>query len=531
MTVRPGPGPRARRPLLAAPPPPPRPGRLPSVAVPLGYTWLMRTLLSHWDHKTFNGVATRHWPGADRILPKLSRSADHGLLWLGTAAGAAALGGRPARRAALRGVASLAVASLTVNTLGKRSVRRERPLLDAVPVIRQLARQPFTTSFPSGHSASAVAFATGVAFENKWWGLALAPVAAAVAFSRVYTGVHYPGDVLAGAALGAGAAFAVRGLVPTRAQMAPPARPRADAPALPEGDGLFVVANQGSGQRTGAYSDKATAIQDLLPRAEVIESGGDFGPLDKALETAAERAVQQGGALGVMGGDGTINAAAAVAAQHGVPLAVLPGGTRNHFAYDLGVETLPAAARAVETGEAVAVDLARFRGPDGATTPFLNTFSIGAYPELVRIREEWAGKIGAWPAGVVAAWQVLRTASPVTVDINGRQRALWTLFVGNCAYRGLGLAPVRRHDLADGVLDVRMVHGGRLARTRLLTAALTGGLRNSPVLTEARLRSLRIGGLASGTDLAYDGEVAAAAAELTLDKDNEALVVYRMLPE
>ncbi|TXC94050.1 phosphatase PAP2 family protein, partial [Streptomyces sp. ISID311] len=190
----------------------------------------MRTRLSRLDRRTFNLIATREWPGAQRVLPRLTRSANHGLLWLGLAAGAAAVGGRPVRRAALRGVASLAVASATVNTLGKRSVRRQRPVLDTVPVIRQLHRQPITSSFPSGHAASAVAFATGVAFENKWWGLALAPVAASVAFSRVYTGVHYPGDVLAGAALGAGAAFAVRGFAPTRAQLAPPARPRAEAP-------------------------------------------------------------------------------------------------------------------------------------------------------------------------------------------------------------------------------------------------------------------------------------------------------------
>ncbi|MGK5731560.1 phosphatase PAP2 family protein, partial [Streptomyces sp. URMC 124] len=181
----------------------------------------MRKIVSSWDRAAFLAVAARHWPGGDRVLPRLSRSADHGLLWFGVAAGAALAGGRPARRAALRGVASLALASATVNTVGKKSVRRLRPVLDAVPVVRQLSRQPFTTSFPSGHSASAVAFATGVALENPAWGLALAPLAASVCFSRVYTGVHYPGDVLVGAALGAGAAFAVRGIAPTRSQLAP----------------------------------------------------------------------------------------------------------------------------------------------------------------------------------------------------------------------------------------------------------------------------------------------------------------------
>lgn len=493
----------------------------------------MRSLLSHLDRRTFDLIATRDWPGAQRVLPRLTRSANHGLLWLGLAAGAAALGGRPVRRAALRGVASLAVASATVNTLGKGSVRRPRPVLDAVPVIRQLQRQPVTSSFPSGHAASAVAFATGVAFENKWWGLALAPVAASVAFSRVYTGVHYPGDVLAGAALGAGAAFAVRGFAPTRAQLAPPARPRVEAPALPAGRGLVVVANRSSGQRGGPVPDRTAEVHGVLPEAEVTVCGGEDGePLDKALEDAAERALALGGALGVVGGDGTVNAAAAVAARHGLPLAVLPGGSLNHFAYDLGIETYAEAARAVESGEAVAVDVAHFRaGPHLEGHQFLNTFSIGAYPELVRIRERWAGRIGAWPAGILAAWEVLRTAEPLSLRINGERRAVWLLFVGNCQYRGLGFAPVRRHDLADGVLDVRVVHGGRLARTRLLVAALTGTPRSSPVLGEARLSRLQISEIPQDTQLAFDGEVAPAARELTLEKQNEALRVYRLLPE
>ncbi|GHC45939.1 bifunctional phosphatase PAP2/diacylglycerol kinase family protein [Streptomyces cinnamoneus] len=493
----------------------------------------MRSKLSAWDRSVFQRVAERHWPGGDRVLPALSHSANHGVLWFAVAAGAAVAGRRPARRAALRGMASLAVASATVNTIGKRSVRRSRPLQDAVPLVRRLSRQPFTTSFPSGHSASAVAFTTGVMLENRSWGLALAPLAAAVCFSRVYTGVHYPGDVVAGALLGAGAAFAVRGVAPTRSQLAPPARPRADAPALPGGRGLVVVANGGSGQRAAAAArpDPVELLRSALPHAEIVSWGGDADetrrPLSAALEEAAARAAELGGALGVHGGDGTVNAAAGAALRHGLPLAVLPGGTHNHFAYDLGIESVADACRAMEAGEAVAVDVTRF-GRNGC---FLNTFSLGAYPELVRVRERWAPRIGTWPAGLLAAVHILRTARPVRLRVDGRERRLWMLFAGNCTYHGLGLAPVRRHDLADGVLDVRLVHGGRLARTRLLAAALTGGLRHSPVLRTARVRKLHIGAVGQGTHLAYDGEVAPAPEELTLTKVNEALVVYRVPDE
>ncbi|TXC94165.1 phosphoesterase, partial [Streptomyces sp. ISID311] len=91
----------------------------------------------------------------------------------------------------------------------------------------------------------------------------------------------------------------------------------------------------------------------VLPEAEVTVCGGPDGePLDKALEEAAERARALGGALGGVGGDGTVNAAAAVAARHGLPLAVLPGGTLSHLACARGIEHDAAAARAGGGGEA-----------------------------------------------------------------------------------------------------------------------------------------------------------------------------------
>jgi len=533
------------------------------------------------DRAVFDLVAKRHWPGAERLLPRLSRSADHGRLWAVVAAGIALSGTPRARRSAARGLASLAAASATVNTLGKGAVGRQRPLLESVPVIRRLKRQPPTTSFPSGHAASAAAFTAGVALESPRWGAAVAPLAACVAFSRVYTGVHYPGDVLAGAALGVGAAFAVRGLAPTRSQLPSPGRPSVDAPALPEGAGLVLVANASSGSRieapggsNGSHGpgksavragfeetgepeepegpeepeepDQVAAVRELLPRAEIVCCDPGSGRLAEVLERYARRAAECGGALGVCGGDGTLNSAATAAARHGVPLAVLPGGTHNHFAYDLGIESVADTCRAVRAGEAVAVDLGRFtplpdgtdgtgaagrpggtdKAAGGAAGYFLNTFSLGSYPELVRYRERWARRVGAWPAGVLAALHVLRTSGPVHAGLGGDQRALWLLFAGNCTYR-VGLAPVRRNDLADGQLDVRVVEAGRLARTRLVVAALTSAVDRSPLHSTARLRRLLITDIPPGTYLAYDGEVAAAPGQLLLDKVHEGLTVYR----
>ncbi|MEU6705499.1 bifunctional phosphatase PAP2/diacylglycerol kinase family protein [Streptomyces wuyuanensis] len=490
--------------------------------------------LTGWDRGVLHAVANRHWPGADPVLPRLSRAADHGLLWFGTAAGMAVFGrGARSRRAAVRGVASLALASATINTVAKRSVRRARPIIDTVPLVRQLKRQPFTTSFPSGHSASAAAFAAGVAMESKGWGAAVAPVAAAVALSRVYTGVHYPSDVLVGAALGVGAAFAVRGLVPTRDQLPPPGRPHTRAPRLPAGKDLVVVANRSSGSGGGplgalAAGDDATAlVRDALPLARIVECAPE--EIENALEEAAGSGCR---ALGVLGGDGTVNRAATTAARHGLPLAVFPGGTLNHFAYDLGLETVHDTCEALTSGDAVRVDLGRFTpGPDGAREGhFVNTFSLGVYPEMVRIREQWSPRIGGWPAGVLAAVRTLRGEHPVEAEIAGRRRPLWLLFAGNGSYQRVGPTPGRRYDLADGLLDVRAVHGGRFPGVRLLAAALAGPLSRSPFHAAGRLRKLRISGLAPGSLLAYDGEIAGAPTDLTVDKLTEALVVYRPSP-
>ena len=120
------------------------------------------------DLRLFRAAATNHSPVLDRVLPPLTSSADHGLLWFAVT-GVLALTGE--RRAAVRGLASLGVASAVANIPIKLAARRSRPQLHIVPTPRQLFRQPTTSSFPSGHSASAAAFAIGVAME--------APIAAA----------------------------------------------------------------------------------------------------------------------------------------------------------------------------------------------------------------------------------------------------------------------------------------------------------------------------------------------------------------
>ena len=490
------------------------------LTVPLPGRHALREWLRSLDSRLFEVAAERNWPAGEPVLPRLSRSANHGMLWFATAAAVAASRTPRARRAAARGIASLSLASFAINTIGKRTVRRARPVLDPVPLGRQLKRQPITTSFPSGHAASAAAFATGVALESPAWGAVVAPIAFSVAASRVYTGVHFPSDVLAGAALGACAAFAVRGMVPTRGQIVPPARARAEVPALEEGEGLVMVVNSASGT-----ADRADSLPDFLPGAEVIAC--EPADIQAELEKAAARAR----VLGVCGGDGTVNTAAQVALRHGLPLAVLPGGTLNHFAYDLGIEGPRDLSKAIKQGDAVRVDVGRFTS--GATRGiFLNTLSLGVYPELVREREHWAPRIGGRPAGVLAALRVLRAdRHPLEAELGGRTRPLWLLFAGNGTYHRMGTASGRRVDLTDGRLDIRIVHGGHRPALRLFAAALAGPFTRSPAHAAAQVHRLRLSGLAPGTLLAFDGEVTDVEGDLTLKEQHEALTVYRSLTD
>jgi membrane-associated phospholipid phosphatase len=155
------------------------------------------------DVALYAAIAQTATPALDSAMARLSRAADYSGLSLVSAAVLAVTGGRPGRRAAGRGLASVAVAAGVVNLGLKPLGRRRRPdrATEQVPVARHV-RMPASTSFPSGHSATAFAFATGVGQVLPPAAIPLRGVAALVAYSRVHTGVHYPGDVVAGALTG-----------------------------------------------------------------------------------------------------------------------------------------------------------------------------------------------------------------------------------------------------------------------------------------------------------------------------------------
>jgi membrane-associated phospholipid phosphatase len=165
--------------------------------------------LGAMDRAVYRALARTPTAGLDGPVRRLSRAADHSRLWLAIAAAVALLGGGRGRRAALEGVVSIGVASATVNLGLKRVHRRRRPdRVDGLSPARHVT-MPASTSFPSGHAASAFAFAHAAGRNLPGLAVPLRLLAAAVAYSRVHTGVHYPGDVVVGSIVGAGTAALV----------------------------------------------------------------------------------------------------------------------------------------------------------------------------------------------------------------------------------------------------------------------------------------------------------------------------------
>ena len=230
--------------------------------------------------------------------------------------------------------------------------------------------------------------------------------------------------------------------------------------------------------------------------------------------------------LAVGGGDGTVSCAAGIALQAGVPFAVFPGGTFNHFAKDIGCDTVAKTVAAIREGSIACVDVLRLNETDTV----INTASIGAYPAFVRSREKLEHKIGKPLAGAYAIFHTLRNEAPVRIKYDNKTLQTSLFFLGNSVYLPSGFAPSRRTRMDDGLIDVRILETGkRFSTLRLMTSLALGRLVRSPLYHEMRVPEFSFQAVDGPTPLAHDGEVEMVLDEATFTVNYRGLPVFRPL--
>ncbi|MGW5770468.1 phosphatase PAP2 family protein [Streptomyces longwoodensis] len=143
-----------------------------------------------------------------KVLSAVEEAAESTKLWCGAAGVMAWRGGRRGRRAAAAGIAAVVVAQLVSNGVCKQVTGRRRPPKEWIPH-DEVEDRPDSSSFPSGHTAAALAFTAAVAPVWPSAGALCAAPAAAVAVERVQSGAHYPSDVVGGAAIGLATAWLI----------------------------------------------------------------------------------------------------------------------------------------------------------------------------------------------------------------------------------------------------------------------------------------------------------------------------------
>ncbi|MEV5788828.1 MULTISPECIES: diacylglycerol kinase family protein [unclassified Streptomyces] len=346
------------------------------------------------------------------------------------------------------------------------SVDRHRPEVD------RLDASPPTSSYTSGHTGAATALYAGLSvivlsrMRGPWRkvvGGLLLLLPLIVAFARLYRGMHHPTDVLGGMANGGLSLLIVgRALFVDKSVAAPPAK--ATVPAARAADEGHTERQAG----TTAVIVNPT-VTDAAAREELRETLERHGHLDPVfIETTADdpgagqatRAIREGATVVVVcGGDGTVRAVADAMAGSDVPLAIVPSGTGNLLARNLGLPLAATAAlEAALTGRPHRLDLGHIEGDDLQGTHFTAMAGAGLDAAMMEQTDPRAKAHLGWPAYVLAGVGTLRTPRMrLTVrldDAPAFSRTARMVLVGNVGtvQAGVTLLPDAQPD--DGLLDL-----------------------------------------------------------------------------
>jgi len=425
--------------------------------------------LDVWDRWLFDRLTRRERRVIDGGLKRLSNSANRSVLWLAIAALIAILGGRRGRHAAIRGVLSIAITSTLVNLPLKYLARRDRPPMRRgdrpLPV-----SLPGSFSFPSGHSASAFAFATGVALEEPRLLVPILPLAAGVAYSRVHLRVHYPLDVLAGVTIGTAMGLASEPVMRAARQWWD-ARVPVPEPERAKTNEVILVSSPHAGR--GAYLERARramgtiglkvvaeiSVEDMARLPGMVARNGSTPPIVVAA-----------------GGDGTVGSVANAVIGTPAVMAILPLGTSNDFARSLHVPLhVENAVRLISNGRVSRVDVGRLKREGHAPRHFVHAAAAGLNVQFAKLatRADLRRRLGKLTYAIAAAMALKeRPVFSARVEYEGQAEPLELvhLAVINAPVFG-GFLDLKIPGAApdDGTLHVIMVE--HLPMRRLLRSA------------------------------------------------------------
>ncbi|HYW50974.1 MAG TPA: diacylglycerol kinase family protein [Gemmatimonadaceae bacterium] len=274
---------------------------------------------------------------------------------------------------------------------------------------------------------------------------------------------------------------------------------------------IVIVVNPGSGIAAGSGTDPVLmhAFGGSGFAATFVELSPDLDLRGELTRLIAEGAT----VVAAAGGDGTVNAVADAVIGHDVTFAVVPQGTLNHFARDVGIPLdVSKAAAVILSGHTMDVDVGTVNG-----RTFLNNSSVGLYPLIVRLREEHAAR-GArkWAVALWATMRVIRETAPLrvqlTIDGVDVTRSTPLVLIGNNEYKMSGIDAASRTSLQDGMLALYLVKtSGPWKLLRLVWRIVTGSARESGELAMVAAAAATIDVPDDPTivelEVALDGEV------------------------